>query len=152
MKKYRILPILFVHLWSFSQIATAAEGMIDVPSSYSVAESASRLESILIGRGMNIFGVVNHSGNAATAGIDLRATQLLIFGNPAVGSPLMQCSQSVAIDLPQKALVWEDESGSVYISYNDPNYLIKRHDITACNDVIERISDALGNIITNAAQ
>jgi len=70
---------------------------------------------------------------------------LIIFGNPKVGTPLMQCTQSVAIDLPQKSLIWEDENGQVWLSYNDPGYLARRHNIENCDEVLNKISNALGN-------
>jgi uncharacterized protein (DUF302 family) len=75
---------------------------------------------------------------------------LIIFGNPKVGTPLMQCSQSVAIDLPQKALIWENEAGQVWLSYNDPEYLAKRHGIKGCVEVIKQIQNALSNFAKKA--
>jgi uncharacterized protein (DUF302 family) len=84
----------------------AAEGVIDVKSAFDVEETANRLEGLLNEKGMTIFERIKHSDGAANVGIELRATELFIFGNPKVGSPLMQCQQSVAIDLPQKALIW----------------------------------------------
>ena len=129
----------------------AADGVIDVQSAFGVEETASRLESILNEKGMTIFTRVNHSEGAASAGIDLRPTVLVIFGNPKVGSPLMQCQQSVAIDLPQKALVWEDAESRVWISYNDPRYLQKRHDIPGCEEVLSKIENALAGITRAAA-
>ncbi len=80
----------------------------------------------------------------------MRPTELLIFGNPKVGTPLMQCSQSAAIDLPQKALVYEDQEGQVWLTYNDPHYLANRHKITGCDEVIKKIENALKNF-SNAA-
>jgi uncharacterized protein (DUF302 family) len=80
----------------------------------------------------------------------MRETELIIFGNPKVGSPLMKCQQSVAIDLPQKALIWEDDESKVWISYNDPRYLEKRHNISGCDEVISKIDKALSGI-TRAA-
>lgn len=88
---------------------SAMDGMINVPSSYNVAKTADRLESILMKKGMTIFNRIKHSESAGKVGIDLRETELIIFGNPKVGSPLMKCQQSVAIDLPQKALIWKDD-------------------------------------------
>jgi uncharacterized protein (DUF302 family) len=124
----------------------AAEGVIDVRSAHSVEETANRLESIMQEKGMTIFKRVNHSEGAANVGIELRKTELIIFGNPKVGSPLMQCQQSVAIDLPQKALIWEDSDSQVWVSYNDPRYIGKRHDISGCDEVISKIEKALSGI------
>ena len=102
-------------------------GMIDLPSPYSVPDTLARLESILKERGVSVFACVDHSGEAAKAGLAMRPTQLLIFGSPKGGTPLMVAAASVAIDLPLKALAWEDERGKVWLSYNDPEYLQQRH-------------------------
>ena len=130
--------------------ALAADGIINVKSSLSAQETAARLGSILTQKGMTIFNRIPHSAIAAPVGVNLRNTELVIFGNPRVGSPLMKCKQSVAIDLPQKALIWEDETGQVWISYNDPKYLKKRHSIKGCEEVIAKIEKALADI-TRAA-
>ena len=129
----------------------AAEGVIDVKSAFDVEETANRLEGLLNEKGMTIFERIKHSDGAANVGIELRATELFIFGNPKVGSPLMQCQQSVAIDLPQKALIWEDGDAQVWISYNDPRYLEQRHGISGCEEVISKIEKALSGITAAAA-
>jgi uncharacterized protein (DUF302 family) len=131
--------------------AMAAEGMIDVKSNYSAQETADRIDTILQQKGMTIFNRIPHSTGAAKVGVELRNTELFIFGNPKVGSPLMKCQQSVAIDLPQKALVWEDETGQVWISYNDPEYLQQRHGISGCDEVLAKIEKALAGITKAAA-
>lgn len=131
--------------------AMAADGLINVQSAFSVKETTDRIESILIEKGMTIFNQINHSDAARNVGAELRETQLIIFGNPKVGSPLMQCQQSVAIDLPQKAIVWEDNQSKVWISYNDPRYLKKRHHIIGCDEVITKVENALSGIIKAAA-
>ncbi|MEM9511403.1 MAG: DUF302 domain-containing protein, partial [Cyanobacteria bacterium P01_E01_bin.48] len=87
--------------------AVAAEGLVNVQSEFDVEETANRMESILEEKGLTLFNRIKHSEAAAGVRIELRDTELIIFGNPKVGSPLMQCQQSVAIDLPQKALIWE---------------------------------------------
>jgi uncharacterized protein (DUF302 family) len=102
-------------------------GTIDVPSPYSVPETLARLESILKERGVTVFARVDHSGEAERAGLKMRPTQLLIFGSPKGGTPVMVAAPSVAIDLPLKALAWEDERGRVWLSYNAPEYLQQRH-------------------------
>ena len=132
--------------------ALAAEGMINVLSTFGVNETADRLERILNEKGMTVFNRIKHSENAANIDIALRDTQLIIFGNPKVGSPLMKCRQSVALGLPQKALVWVDEDGKTWISYNDPKYLVKRHDIAGCDEVIMKIEKALEGITRAAAE
>jgi uncharacterized protein (DUF302 family) len=105
--------------------------MIDLPSPYSVPETLARLESILKERGVTIFARVDHSGEAAKAGLSMRPTQLLIFGSPKGGTPLMVAAPSVAIDLPLKALAWEDEFGKVWLSFNATEYLQQRHGFPA---------------------
>lgn len=129
----------------------AADGVIDVQSDFTVQETADRLEGVLNEKGMTIFRRVKHSEAAGKIGVDLRETELVIFGNPKVGSPLMKCRQSVAIDLPQKALIWEDEESRTWISYNDPRYLEKRHAIDGCEAVIAKIEKALAGITRAAA-
>ena len=96
-----------------------------------------RLKYRFLEKGMTVFLRINHSEGARRVGMELRPTELVIFGNPKVGAPLMQCSQTVAIDLPQKALIWQDESGQVWLTYNDPPYLAKRHDIDGCKAVLD---------------
>ena len=123
----------------------ADNGIISVKSSHDVKATADRLENTLKQKGMTVFIRINHAEGAQKVGIKLRPTELVIFGNPKVGTPLMQCSQSTAIDLPQKALVWEDSEGQVWLSYNDPNYLVERHGITGCAEVIKKIENALSN-------
>ena len=131
--------------------AMAADGVINVQSAFNVQETADRLENILNEKGMTIFNRIKHSESADKVGIELRETELIIFGNPKVGSPLMKCQQSIAIDLPQKALIWEDHESKVWISYNDPDYLEKRHNISGCEAVISKIKKALSGITKAAA-
>jgi len=119
----------------------ADNGIISVKSSHDVKATADRLENMLKQKGMTVFIRINHAEGAQKVGIKLRPTELVVFGNPKVGAPLMQCSQSTAIDLPQKALVWEDSEGQVWLSYNDPNYLVMRHGITECAEVIKKFDD-----------
>jgi uncharacterized protein (DUF302 family) len=132
--------------------AAAADGLINTRSSFNVEETADRLEIVLKEKGMTIFNRIKHSEAAAEVGIELRNTELILFGNPNVGSPLMKCQQSVAIDLPQKALIWEDDKAEVWISYNDPRYLEKRHNISGCEEVIAKIEKALAGIAESAAR
>jgi len=149
MKKVSI-TILLVLLTALPLMA--ADGLINVQSDFSVKETTARLENILNEKGMTIFNQINHSDAAQKVGVDLRTTQLIIFGNPKVGSPLMQCQQSVAIDLPQKAIIWEDDMSKVWISYNDPRYLGERHNIIGCDEVITKVEKALSGITKAAAR
>ena len=106
-------------------------GLIHLESKHSVDETLQRLETLLREKNVQVFALVDHSGEAAKAGLTLRPTKLLIFGNPKGGTPLMQAAPTVAIDLPLKALIWEDASGKVRLTYNDPAYLQQRHDVPA---------------------
>jgi len=102
-------------------------GMVDVPSGYSVPETLARLQSILKEKSITVFALIDHSGEAEKAGLEMRPTQLLIFGSPKAGTPLMVAAPRLAIDLPLKALAWQDEQGKVWLSYNSPEYLQQRH-------------------------
>ncbi|WP_072682646.1 DUF302 domain-containing protein [Arcobacter sp. LA11] len=132
-------------------ISSMASGIVNVSSDFSVEETSQRLETILKKKGMKIFNHINHSKGAKGVGIDLRDTKLIIFGNPKVGSPLMKCQQTVALDLPQKALIWKDDMKKVWISYNDPKYLVQRHDLKGCEKVLGKVEKALAGIIKAAA-
>ena len=135
----------FIALLLFSSAAIADQSIISIKSPYDVPATADRLEKSLASKGMTIFARINHTEGARKVGKELRPTELIIFGNPKVGTPLMQCAQSVAIDLPQKSLIWEDENGQVWLSYNDPGYLARRHNIKNCDEVLNKISNALEN-------
>ncbi|MEM9441963.1 MAG: DUF302 domain-containing protein [Pseudomonadota bacterium] len=137
----------------FCCIATssiAAEGLVVKPSNYSVGETIDRLQAMLEEKGLKIFARIDHQAGAEGAGLELRPTQVLIFGNPKLGTPLMTGAQSVAIDLPQKALAYEDGDGQVYLAYNDVGYLQARHSITDRDEVLGKIRGALGKF-TDAA-
>ena len=104
-------------------------GIVTIPSRQSVDQTVQKLEAILQAKGVTLFALIDHSGEAERAGLRMRPTKLLIFGNPKAGTPLMIASPSIAIDLPLKALVWEDADGKAWISYNAPRYLQTRHDL-----------------------
>jgi uncharacterized protein (DUF302 family) len=114
-----------------SMAPVANKGLIDKASHHSVEQTVARLKSILQSRGVTLFAVVDHSGEAEKVGMKMRPTQLLIFGNPRAGTPLMLASPSAAIDLPMKILIWEDGAGKVWLSYNSPEYLRERHGLPA---------------------
>jgi uncharacterized protein (DUF302 family) len=105
----------------------SAKGIINRPSNHSVDETVVRLKTILQFKGVALFALVDHSGEAEKAGMKMRPTKLLVFGSPKAGTPLMLAAPSIAIDLPLKILVWEDSQGKVWISYNSPEYLKERH-------------------------
>jgi uncharacterized protein (DUF302 family) len=107
----------------------AKNGLIHLESKHSVDETLQRLQLLLQEKNINIFALVDHSGEAAKVGLAMRPTKLLIFGSPKGGTPLMEAAPTVAIDLPLKALVWEDFEGKVRLTYNDPAYLQQRHNV-----------------------
>jgi uncharacterized protein (DUF302 family) len=109
----------------------SGEGIISKPSKYSVPETVHRLETILESKGIKVFALVDHSGEAEKAGLKMPPTQLLIFGNPKGGTPVMLAAPTAAIDLPWKALAWQDPSGQVWLSYNDAAFIQHRHGLSA---------------------
>ena len=117
-------------------------GILTIPSHRSVDATVEKLEKILQAQGIELFALIDHSGEAREAGMQMRPTKLLIFGNPKAGTPLMIASPSIAIDLPIKILIWEDGEGKVRISYNDPSYLQARHGLPA--DLVSKIAVVKG--------
>lgn len=132
--------------------AQADDGLIRVQSSHGVTATIDRLESALNTKGMTVFTRISHSDGAKKAGLELRPTELLIFGNPKAGTPLMLCSQTAALDLPQKALAYEDAGGRVWLVYNDPAWLAARHNISACGNAVSKISAALAGFASTATR
>jgi uncharacterized protein (DUF302 family) len=110
--------------------AMAAPGLITLPSSHGPKDTMDRLEAAVKARGMTVFARIDHAAGAAAAGLSLRPTELLIFGNAKAGTPLMQSVQAIGLDLPLKALVWQDGAGDTWLSYNDPAWLAKRHGLS----------------------
>ncbi len=104
-------------------------GIVSLPANRSVDETVARIAALLQEKGIKLFALIDHSGEAKSAGIEMRPTKLLIFGSPKAGTPLMLAAPSIAIDLPLKLLVWEDAGGKVWISYNTPAYLQRRHSL-----------------------
>jgi uncharacterized protein (DUF302 family) len=124
-------------------------GLIHVASSRSVPETLNRLQTTLDARGLKVFALVDHSGEAEKAGLKMRPTQLLIFGSPRGGTPVMIAAPTVAIDLPLKALVWEDADDKVWVSYDSPDYLQQRHRIPA--DLVKNIA-GVGALVEKALE
>jgi uncharacterized protein (DUF302 family) len=139
-------PALFAALLAFGALASAAEGLIATKSPYRAKETMDRLEDTARQRGLTVFARIDHAAGAAKIGKTLRPTELLIFGNPQGGTPLMECAQSFGIDLPLKALVWEDESGQVWLGYNALDALARRHEAVACA-AVEPVRKALGGLV-----
>lgn len=129
--------------------AAADNGIVSKPSKYSVPETLLRLDNVVRSKGLTVFARIDHSGEAERAGLKMRPTQLLIFGNPKTGTPLMIANPSVALDLPLKALAWEDANGKVWLSYNDPAYLKQRH---ALDDESMKTLSAIVGLVDQALQ
>ncbi len=162
------LPILTISLASYSlrtveqhitipsalaaDVGTEDSGLVTINSPYDVTETGDRLEKIIDEKGLTLFNRIDHSANAADAELKLSPTELLILGNPQVGTLLMQCSITTAIDLPQKILVYQDEDAQTQIVYNQPDYLKQRHNIEGCDEVLEKVSEALKGITEAAVQ
>ena len=107
----------------------SGNGIVDLPSNHSVDETVEKLRGILAAKGVTLFALVDHSGEAEKAGLKMPPTKLLIFGSPKAGTPVMLATPSIAIDLPLKILVWQDGAGKVWVSYNSPEYLRERHGV-----------------------
>jgi uncharacterized protein (DUF302 family) len=121
-------------------LANDIAGLAGHPSRHSVDETVARLRAILAEKGITVFAVIDHSGEAEKVGLAMRPTKLVIFGNPKGGTPVMLAAPTIAIDLPLKILVWEDADGNVWCSYNEPEYLQQRHHVST--DLLPNISAA----------
>jgi uncharacterized protein (DUF302 family) len=119
-------------------IPNSENGIVSTPSHQSVDKTVQKLDEILRAKGVKLFALIDHSGEAEKAGMQMRPTKLLIFGNPKAGTPLMIASPSIAIDLPLKILIWEDADDKVWISYNAPSYLQARHGLPL--ELVQNIS------------
>jgi len=126
-----------------------ASGLMQVASRHTVEETVERLESIFAERGLQIFALVDHSGEAAKVGLKMQPTKLLIFGSPKGGTPVMVAAPTIAIDLPLKTLVAEDENGKVWVSYNTPEYLQRRHNVP--DDLVKNIA-GVGALVAKAVE
>lgn len=136
----------------FSGAVFADNGLVTVKSAHDVATTADKLETVLNSKGMTVFARIDHAAGAKGVDLELRPTQVIIFGNPKIGSKLMDCSQTTGIDLPQKALIYEDAAGKVWLSYNSPAHLSERHSISGCDEVLKKVSGALGKFAQAATQ
>jgi uncharacterized protein (DUF302 family) len=128
------------------------EGLTSIRSNFGPKETMDRLEAEIRVQGMTVFGRIDHAAGAAEAGFELRPTELIIFGNARGGTPLMQPAQTVGIDLPLKALVWEDASGTTWLSYNEPGWIAQRHNIKNAEPVVTKLTAALRAMSTKATQ
>src|SRR5438552_14158980 len=127
------------------------EGLTTGPSSFGPKETMDRLEAEVRAKGMTVFARIDHAAGAAEVGLTLQPTELLIFGNARGGTPLMQASQTTGIDLPLKALVWQDGAGKTWLSYNEPSWIAQRHGVANAEQVVNNLAAALRAISTKAA-
>ena len=131
-------------LYALTQTAALADsGMITVKSAHDVPATADKLVAALEGKGMKIFARIDHAAGAKKVDMTLEPTELVIFGNPKIGTALMNCGPSIAIDLPLKALIWQDADSQTWLGYNDPAYLTERHELEGCDKVIAKVAGAL---------
>src|SRR6201985_580430 len=132
---------------------TTVAGLVTIKSGNGPEETMNRFEAEVRGRGMTVFAHIDHAAGAAAAGLSLRPTEMLIFGNAKAGTPLMEATQTIGIDLPLKVLVWRDENGATWLSYNDPVWLAERHGIMAeSGDTLGQMSAALANLAAIATK
>jgi uncharacterized protein (DUF302 family) len=134
-----------------SESLSIIEGLTSIRSSFGPKETMDRLVAEINARGMTVFARIDHAAGAAEVGLKLRPTELIIFGNARGGTPLMQSNQTVGIDLPLKALVWQDAAGKTLISYNEPSWIAQRHGIADAEAVVSKMTDLLRAIVTTAA-
>jgi len=127
------------------------EGLTSIRSRFGPKETMDRLEAEIRAQGMTVFARIDHAAGAAEVGLTLRPTELIIFGNARGGTPLMQSVQTVGIDLPLKALVWEDASGKTWLSYNEPRWIAQRHSVANAEQVVTKMAAALSAISKKAA-
>jgi uncharacterized protein (DUF302 family) len=142
-----------VAVWLLGANAMAADGLTTVQSSFGAAETVDRLVAEIRKRGLTLFAQVDHAAGAAEVGLPLRPTMLLIFGNAKGGTPLMQADQTAGIDLPLKALVWEDQNGKTWVSYNEPRWIAGRHGLAAAQaHIVDALTAAVAGIAQKATQ
>lgn len=131
-------------------VAHAQEGLVIKPSEYSVSETINRLEAHAVEKGLTVFARVDHGKAAKEAGLSLRDSQVLIFGSPKLGTPLMEDTSTIALDLPLKVLAWQDKFGKVQVTYLSPTALAERHGMTTENTSIQKMAGALDTLTTQA--
>jgi uncharacterized protein (DUF302 family) len=127
------------------------EGLTTIPSSLGPKETMDRLVAEISAKGMSVFARIDHAAGAAQVGLMLRPTELIIFGNARGGTPLMQSAQTVGIDLPLKALVWQDAAGKTWLSFNEPSWMVQRHHVANAESIVNKMADLLRAISTKAA-
>ena len=128
----------------------AVQGLTTIKSSHAPRETMNRLETAVTAKGLTVFARIDHAEGASTVGLSLRPTEVLIFGNAKGGTPLMQAVQTIGIDLPLKALVWQDAAGETWLSWNDPAWLAARHGVSGAEAVVGKLSAVLDDVAKTA--
>ncbi|MBL4671710.1 MAG: DUF302 domain-containing protein [Arenicella sp.] len=148
--KRTLLSILYSMLLLFSIPSFAGDHLIKVESQHSVKDTADKFIQLVDDKGLRFFSRIDHAANAADVGLQLTPTEVILFGNPKVGTKLMLCAPTVAIDLPQKALIWEADNGTVWLAYSNPAFIKERHSIEACDAILEKITSLLAGLAAAA--
>jgi uncharacterized protein (DUF302 family) len=125
---------------------------VTLASAHGTLETIGRLKAVLDDKGIQVFAHIDHSAGAQQAGLSLRATHLLVFGNPKAGTPLMQSQQTIGLDLPLRVLIWEDADGKVWLTYHRVRALARRHHVSGADDTVARLDDALAALVRAAAE
>lgn len=141
--------VISASLFALSSVAFGADGLIAIKSPFTAKDTMNRFEETAKKNGLNIFLRVDHAAGAAKVGKTLRPTEVLVFGHPKGGTPLMECAQTAGIDMPLKALVWEDAQGQVWLGYNDPAFIAQRHGAAQC-PAIDNLNKALSGLANTA--
>jgi uncharacterized protein (DUF302 family) len=144
------MRLLAALILSSLTVAPQNEGLVRVRSTRDFTQTVHSLDSAIAATNLKMFGRVDHAANARGVSLDLWPTTVFIFGNPQVGTRLMHCEQTIAIDLPLRVLVWEDSTRAVFVGYEPPARLAERHSVQGCREVIDRITTALGNLAAAA--
>lgn len=148
----KILFVLAILAFGYQTSYATENGVISVKSELSVEQTMNKFEKILKSKGVTIFARVNHAKGAKSVGKNLRDTELLIFGNPKLGTPLLTSNQLIGLDLPLKALAWQDKQGDVWLSYNAPKYLAHRHSVDNRDKVIKKMTGILKKLTAVATK
>jgi uncharacterized protein (DUF302 family) len=133
-----------------NQTSPANAGLVTLPSAHSAAETVERLKALLVKKGVQLFGHIDHTAEAKKVGLGLRPTQVLIFGNPQAGTPLMQSRQTIGLDLPLRALVWEDEAGKVWLTYHPLDFLAQSHHVADRDEAVKALDAGLAALARTA--
>jgi uncharacterized protein (DUF302 family) len=136
-----------------NQVAAGNADLVTLPSAQTTAETVERFKTLLVKKGIHLFAHIDHAGEAKKVGMHLRPTQVMIFGNPTAGTPLMQSQQTIGLDLPLRVLVWEDEAGKVWLTYHAPSFLAQLHHVAGRDEAVKSLDTglaALARVATSA--